>query len=83
MNTRPKAYKGYMSNIITTITEAATQPASAVPVTGLVAVGNLFSLLPEIVNVLTIVYVSLLIIHKAWKMYAEWKEGSITKDKDI
>lgn len=70
-------------SFINSITETATQPASAVPVTGLVAAGNIFTSLPEIVNILTIVYVAMLIIHKAWKMYAEWKTGSILKDNNV
>ena len=70
-------------SITTQITETITSPASAVPVSGLVATGNFLASLPEIVNILTIVYVSLLIIHKSWKMYADWKDKTILKDTDV
>jgi len=69
--------------ILTQITETATQPASAVPVTGLVAAGNILGALPEFVNILTALYILLLIVHKIWKMYAEWKAGSILKDTNV
>lgn len=32
--------------------------------------------LPFIINVGTAIYLALLIIHKGWKMYKEWKHGA-------
>jgi hypothetical protein len=31
--------------------------------------------LPFLINVATVIYLFLLIVHKGWKMYKEWKTG--------
>lgn len=56
------------------ISEAASSPQVAVPLTSGVALSNVFQVLPDIINIGTVVYLSLLIVHKAWTMYQEYKQ---------
>lgn len=55
--------------------DTATHPSTTIPVIGTVGMGNLLSSLPDIINVCTALYLILLITHKGWRMYKEWKTG--------
>lgn len=72
-----------MSITTTTITEQAasmvTSPTTSIPVIGTVGYVNWLGGLPEIINVLTAVYLILLVTHKGYNMYKEWKTGKITE----
>jgi hypothetical protein len=58
--------------------DAVTNPQIAVPVVGTASFLSWFAdVLPVLINVGSFIYIILVIIHKAWKMYKEWK----TKDE--
>ena len=59
------------------ITESITAPASTVPVLAVVGATNWISSLPEVINFLTILYLFLLIVHKGYIFYREWKTKDI------
>ena len=65
---------------VASVVDSVTSPNAAVPTVSLVGAANWLHSLPDIINVATIVYLLLLISHKAYKMYQEWKHPS--KDKD-
>ena len=55
-----------------TIADALSKAAPAPPIAVLAA--NLSGVtLPDVVNLLTIVYVSVLLAHKLWRISGEWK----------
>lgn len=56
-----------------TITDVASSPIVAVPATIMVSAANILSILPILINVGTFLYISMLIGHKAWVWYREWK----------
>lgn len=75
-----------MSITTTTITEHAasmvdsvTSPNATVPIIGTAATANWLVGLPEIINILTAVYLVLLVAHKGYNMYKEYKQGSQTQ----
>lgn len=57
-----------------TFADNATDPAVAVPVTTAGAIANLVDALPHIVAAGWLVYIVLLISHKSWQMYKEWRD---------
>jgi hypothetical protein len=59
-----------------TMTEAATNPAVAVPVTTAGAIGNLLDALPHLVAAGWLIYIAVLISHKIWKWRQEWKKSN-------
>lgn len=71
-----------MSITTTTITEQAasmvTSPNTSIPVIGTVGAANWLGGLPEIINVLTVIYLILLVMHKGYNMYKEYKTGKDT-----
>jgi len=59
------------------IAESLTTPSVAIPASGAGVVAiNFISSLPTILNALWISYVFLLILHKAYTMYKEFKQDS-------
>ena len=53
----------------------AASPATAVPVVSTAALFNSFGdALPVLINAATAIYLVLLITHKVWQMYREWKK---------
>jgi hypothetical protein len=57
------------------VTEAVTSPTPAFTVTGGLAAANYFGMaLPDIVQILGAVYALLLVVHKMWQMYVEFKD---------
>lgn len=56
------------------IVDAATNPQVAVPLSGAGALAQLLAVLPHAVSAGWLIYVLLLISHKAWKMYKEWRD---------
>lgn len=71
-----------MDDIVNKITESVTSPSSSVPIVGAVGTLNIFASLPEIINILTIVYLFLLCLHKGYVVYQEWKQKKIIKDDE-
>jgi hypothetical protein len=58
------------------VSDVATSPQAAITTSVSVTTANLLGIsLPEIINVCTVVYLALLISHKGWQMYKEWKQG--------
>lgn len=61
---------------------ASTMAAKAAPpvvVTGAQAVGIT---VPEAIQVLTLLYVALMVIHKAWHMWKELRTGKVMPESD-
>lgn len=56
------------------LTDAASAPQVAVPLTSGVALSNLLSVLPDVVNCLTAIYLITLITLKGIEIYQKWKE---------
>lgn len=57
------------------ITDSILNPTTGTAVTIPVALANaLTTNLPIVINIATIIYLTLLISHKSWQMYKEWKE---------
>lgn len=56
-----------------TVVENATSPPVAVAVGGTSIAAGLVGSLPVIINVLVVTYFSLMILHKAYQMWKEWK----------
>lgn len=63
------------------ITEQATSPNTSIPVIGTVGAANWIGMAPEIINVLTVIYLVLLVAHKGYNMYKEYKTNTITKEE--
>jgi hypothetical protein len=61
------------------ITEQATSPNTSIPVIGTVGAANWIGMAPEIINVLTVIYLVLLVAHKGYNMYKEYKTGKDTE----
>ena len=68
------------NEIIDRVTESATSPSSSVPIVGAIGIGNWFSVLPEVINVLTILYITLLICHKGFVLYKDWRYRKTDKE---
>jgi hypothetical protein len=64
------------------ITDVASNPAVAVPIAAGVSGANLIALIPIFINVATALYISMLIGHKAWVWYREWKGKQQIQDED-
>lgn len=64
------------------ITDIASSPSVAIPIAAGVSGVNLIALLPIFINVATALYISMLIGHKAWVWYREWKGKQQIEDKD-
>lgn len=82
INNARRAVIGIPMNLIS---DVAASPVVAVPITSGVAVANIVAFIPIIINVLTVGYLSLLIGHKIWVWYKEYKaskQGIIPEDKD-
>lgn len=68
-----------MSSITEQATTIVTSPNTSVPVIGTVGAANWLGGLPEIINVLTVIYLILLVMHKGYNMYKEYKSGKDTE----
>lgn len=66
-----------------TIVDAATNPQVAVPVTTAGALANLLDALPHIVSAGWVVYILLIVSHKAWQMYKEWRDDPTAPGKGL
>lgn len=64
------------------ITDVASSPIVATPIAVGVSGLNLITLLPILINVGTALYISMLIGHKAWVWYREWKGKQQVQDED-
>lgn len=56
------------------ITDAASAPQVAVPLTSGIALSNILSVLPDVVNCLTAIYLIVLITMKGIELYQKYKE---------
>ncbi len=66
---------------IKTAVDTAMDAPSGVATSVSVSTINLMGMdLPFLINVGTAVYLLLLIIHKGWKMYKEWKTGHASEE---
>ena len=64
------------------ISDLASSPAVAIPATGVVSVANLLAWVPIAVNVLTLLYLAILIGHKLWVWYKEYKGKQVIVDSE-
>lgn len=75
-----------MSQTITeqaaSMVDSITSPTTAVPVIGVAGYANWLTSLPTIINVLTACYLFLLVSHKAYTMYREWRTTKEEKGKE-
>ena len=65
-----------------TITDSVTNPNVAVPVATVGTVFNAIIDLPYIISVGWLVYLALLIGHKIWQMWKEWRDDPTAPFKD-
>lgn len=64
------------------VVDAATSPNGTIPVIGTVGIANWLGSLPEIINVMTAIYLFLLVTHKAYSMWIEYKKAKASKGKE-
>lgn len=58
------------------ITENMTNPGTATVVGGTTILANFVTALPVLINVAVLTYFTLMIIHKAYQMYKEYREDN-------
>lgn len=61
------------------VTAIATKVGPPVAVVGAHAAGIT---LPELVQILTAIYVALMIVHKGWHMWKEWRTGTLQPESE-
>lgn len=64
-----------------TVIENVTSPPVAVAVGGMSITAGLVGSLPVIINILVVAYFSLMIIHKGYQMWKEWKADKNASSK--
>jgi len=62
---------------VASVVDSVTSPNTAVPTVSIVGAANWLHSLPDIINVATIIYLVLLIAHKGYKMYKEFKGNNV------
>lgn len=62
------------------ITENMTNPGTGAIVGGVTIAGNLVGALPVYINIAVACYFTLMVIHKAYQMYKEYKADQVAKD---
>lgn len=65
-----------MDNIV----ESATRPEFAVPIGGATVAAGLIGSLPVIINIIVTIYFTLMVVHKAYQMWKEWKADRNKED---
>jgi hypothetical protein len=55
------------------VVENMTRPALAVPLGGATVAAGLVGSLPMIINIAVAIYFTLMVVHKAYQMWKEWK----------
>jgi len=63
------------------IVESATRPELAIPIGGATVAAGLIGSLPVIINIAVAIYFTLMVVHKAYQMWKEWKTDH-NKGKD-
>lgn len=58
---------------ISSVTENMTNPTIATTVGGTTILANLAGSLPVIINIIVVVYFSLMVVHKMYQMWKEYK----------
>ena len=58
---------------ISNVTENITNPTIATTVGGTTILANLAGSLPVIINIIVVVYFSLMVVHKMYQMWKEYK----------
>ena len=58
---------------ISDVTENMTNPTIATTVGGTTILANLAGSLPVIINIIVVVYFSLMVVHKMYQMWKEYK----------
>lgn len=61
------------------ITENMTNPNVATTIGGTAIVANLIGFLPTLINVFVAIYFALMIVHKAYQMWKEYKQDASSK----
>lgn len=70
---------GAAASVAEPVTAIATKVAPPVAVVSAHAAGIT---LPEAVQILTGIYVGLMIVHKLWHMWVEWKTGKVQPESE-
>lgn len=65
---------------INTITENMTNPTVATGVGGTTVLANMAGSLPTVINVIVAVYFTLMVVHKIYQMWKEYKTDKASKD---
>jgi len=65
-----------------TIETGAAMAVKMAPPVAVVTAAKAGITLPELVQLATLVYVLLMIVHKCWHMWKEWKTGKVEPDVD-
>lgn len=65
-----------------TIETSAAMLAKTAPPIAVVGAEYIGITLPELVHLATLFYVGLMIVHKCWHMWKEWKTGKITPESE-
>jgi hypothetical protein len=63
------------------LTEAVTNPNVAVPAASFGALANMMVMVPHLINMGTAIYITLLVCHKGWQMYKEWRDDPTAPGK--
>ena len=67
------------------ISDVAASPVVATPIAVGVSAANIIAFLPVFINVVTAIYLTLLVSHKLWVWYKDWKlakQGVAPVDKE-
>ncbi len=64
------------------ITENMTNPNVATTIGGTAIVANLIGFLPVLINVFVAIYFLLMIMHKVYQMWKEYKQDKASKDNE-
>jgi hypothetical protein len=64
------------------IVESATRPELALPIGGATIAAGLVGSLPVIINVAVAIYFTLMVVHKAYQMWKEWKQDQRAIEDD-
>lgn len=56
------------------VIEHASNPGVAIPIAAASATANFLATVPALINILTAVYLVMLVCHKGWQMWKEWRD---------
>lgn len=63
-----------MQTVVQSVVEHSTNPNVAIPSLGAGSLANMLVMIPNFINILMLIYAILLVSHKVWNMYKEWRD---------